>query len=97
MSEPRNAVLVDVDGTLVDSNNFHTVAWWRAFPQAGDDVAMSKIHPPATAAGLKCVAVLTGGTTRADLEDAGAVAVYEDVADLLDHLDDSPLATLLER
>ncbi len=27
----------------------------------------------------------------------GAVAVDEDVADLLDHLDDSPLATLLER
>jgi phosphoglycolate phosphatase-like HAD superfamily hydrolase len=45
--------------------------------------------------GIDVVAVLTGGTTRADLQEAGAVAVYEDAADLLEHLDDSPLARLL--
>ena len=32
--------------------------------------------------------VLSGGTSRAELEEAGAVAVYEDARDLLDHLDD---------
>jgi HAD superfamily hydrolase (TIGR01509 family) len=42
-------------------------------------------------AGLRCVGVTSGGITRAELEEAGAVAVYEDVADLLDRLDDSPL------
>jgi phosphoglycolate phosphatase-like HAD superfamily hydrolase len=46
--------------------------------------------------GLKVVAVLTGGWTKADLEAKGALAVYDDVADLLGHLDDSPLARLLE-
>ena len=46
--------------------------------------------------GVDVVAVLTGGTTRADLVDAGAVAVYEDVAELLEQLDDSPLARLFE-
>jgi len=49
----------------------------------------------ASKAGLECVAVLTGGWTRANLEKAGATAVYDDVADLLEHLDDSPLARLL--
>jgi HAD superfamily hydrolase (TIGR01509 family) len=45
----------------------------------------------AARAGLPCVAVLTGGISRAELEDAGAVAVYGDVGELLDDLDGSPL------
>jgi phosphoglycolate phosphatase-like HAD superfamily hydrolase len=45
--------------------------------------------------GLRVVGVLSGGMTRRDLEEAGAIAVYEDPADLLAHLDDSPLAKLL--
>ncbi|MFC8653839.1 HAD family hydrolase [Streptomyces parvus] len=44
----------------------------------------------ATRAGVGAVALLSGGIPRADLERAGADAVYRDVADLLDHLDDSP-------
>ncbi|HLF39961.1 MAG TPA: HAD family hydrolase [Acidimicrobiia bacterium] len=46
-------------------------------------------------AGIGCVCVLTGGISRLELEAAGALAVYEDVAELLDRLDHSPLATLL--
>jgi HAD superfamily hydrolase (TIGR01509 family) len=41
--------------------------------------------------GLPCVALTCGGTSRAELASAGAVAVYEDPADLLAHLDESPL------
>jgi HAD superfamily hydrolase (TIGR01509 family) len=41
--------------------------------------------------GMPCVALTCGGTSRAELADAGAVAVYEDPADLLAHLDESPL------
>ena len=222
MTSPRPAVLFDVDGTLLDTNYFHTIAWWRALRDAGEDVPMSRIHPligmgsdqlledllgeereglsdvhaeyykpykeellhafPGAAdllaavaergaqvvlatsskeedlnklldalgaedgviadivhgdlvgsskpapdifavaldhldldpeqtivvgdtewdieaagkLGIDVVAVLTGGTTRADLQDAGAVAVYEDVAELLDQLDDSPLARFLK-
>lgn len=43
-------------------------------------------------AGVPCVGVLTGGTSEAELREAGAVAVYRDVAALLDGLDESPLA-----
>jgi HAD superfamily hydrolase (TIGR01509 family) len=45
----------------------------------------------AARAGMACVAVTSGGISRAELEGAGAVAVYDDVGALLDGLDDSPL------
>ncbi|HUQ62389.1 MAG TPA: HAD family hydrolase [Acidimicrobiales bacterium] len=218
MTDSRPAVLFDVDGTLVDTNWFHTVSWWRALRDVGEEVSMSRIHPligmgsdqmvkrlighdsedaseahskryepfkdeitafpraadlvkevanrgavvvlatssneedverlqeavgagdavdhvvskgdvekskpapdifataleqmdldpkrtmvvgdtvwdvrAAKKVGLKTVGVLTGGATREQLEDEGAIAVYEDVAELLDQFDDSPLAKL---
>ena len=41
----------------------------------------------ATRADVRAYGVLTGGTGRAELVKAGAVAVYEDARDLLGHLD----------
>lgn len=38
--------------------------------------------------GLPCVCVLTGGIERHVLEEAGAAAVFNDVADVLDHIDE---------
>jgi HAD superfamily hydrolase (TIGR01549 family) len=221
-TDPRPAVLFDVDGTLVDTNYLHTVAWWQAFQDIGEDVPMSKIHPligmgsdqlverligreseeasdahskryepfkelikafpkaadlivetdrrgarvvlatssgegdierlreaigvdddvvdhvvtkgdveeskpspdifssavdhldletsrtivvgdtpwdieAADKLGIECVCVLTGGATREQLEEAGAAAVYEDVGELLEKLDQSPLGDFLER
>ncbi|HZB97048.1 MAG TPA: HAD family hydrolase [Candidatus Sulfotelmatobacter sp.] len=49
----------------------------------------------AAAAGLECVGVLTGGIGRAELQDAGAVAVYKDCAHLLEELDASPIGALI--
>lgn len=219
MTSTRPAVLFDIDGTLLDTNYFHAVSWWYALREAGEDIAMARIHPligmgsdqlltellgeereglsglhskyykpykkdlhafpkaaellsavgqrgvqvvlatssseedidqlldalgadegvigeivhgdmvgsskpapdifavalerleidpertmvvgdtrwdieAAAKCGLDVVGVLTGGTTRRDLADAGAVAVYEDAADLLANLDDSPLFRL---
>lgn len=37
-------VLFDVDGTLVDTNYLHVVAWWQAFRSQGHDVAMTRLH-----------------------------------------------------
>jgi HAD superfamily hydrolase (TIGR01549 family) len=48
----------------------------------------------AARAGLSTVGLLSGGIARAELEAAGAVAIYDDPADLLGKLDDSPLAAL---
>jgi HAD superfamily hydrolase (TIGR01509 family) len=44
--------------------------------------------------GVACVGVLTGGTSRAGLTEAGAVEVWDDVAALLDGLDDSVVGRL---
>lgn len=45
-------------------------------------------------AGVGCIGVLTGGISRRELADAGALAVYRDVGELLAELDDSPLRVL---
>lgn len=44
--------------------------------------------------GVECVAVCTGGWSRARLRQAGAVDVYEDAAALLADLDSSPIGRL---
>jgi HAD superfamily hydrolase (TIGR01509 family) len=48
----------------------------------------------AIAARLPCIAVESGGFSEHELADAGAIAVYRDVADLLEHLRASPLSRL---
>lgn len=42
-------------------------------------------------AGVKTAAVLTGGFSAAELEEAGAIAVYESIAELGEHLDELPV------
>lgn len=37
-------MLFDVDGTLVDTNYLHVVAWWQAFRERGYDARMADIH-----------------------------------------------------
>lgn len=48
----------------------------------------------ASRASLPCIALTCGGISAAELREAGAVAVYDDPADLLAHLDGSPLAAV---
>ncbi|XUM02894.1 HAD family hydrolase [Streptomyces venezuelae ATCC 10712] len=38
------AALFDVDGTLVDTNHLHVVAWWEAFRQGGHRVQTHAVH-----------------------------------------------------
>jgi HAD superfamily hydrolase (TIGR01509 family) len=46
----------------------------------------------AEAAGVPTIAVLTGGFAESELRDAGAVAVFESIDELREHLDETPLA-----
>jgi HAD superfamily hydrolase (TIGR01509 family) len=46
----------------------------------------------AARAGVPCVGLRSGGTSAAELTEAGAVAVYDDPAHLLRELDTSPLS-----
>ena len=43
-------------------------------------------------AGVETIAVMTGGFAEAELREAGAVCVFESIAELRDRLDETPLA-----
>ncbi|WP_125078005.1 HAD family hydrolase [Mycobacterium sp. P7213] len=47
-------------------------------------------------AGVPSIGLLSGGVSRDELETAGAAAVFDNAADLLEHLDQSPIAGLAE-
>jgi len=73
----------------------------RALEKAGSDAASTyfvgdTVWDVAASgrAGVPCIGVLSGGVSESELRDAGAIAVYEDVADLLENLNTSPLARL---
>lgn len=38
------AVLFDIDGTLIDSNDFHAEAWHRALAEFGEDIAVDRVR-----------------------------------------------------
>jgi HAD superfamily hydrolase (TIGR01509 family) len=40
----RSAVLFDIDGTLLDSNYLHALAWRRAFLDCGREIPTARIH-----------------------------------------------------
>ncbi len=65
----RPGVLFDVDGTLLDTNYLHVLAWWQAMRDTGhDDVDMASIHRAIGIASEGLVEHLTGGTDDAAVE-----------------------------
>lgn len=44
MPSSSPAVLLDVDGTLVDTSYFHAIAWYRALRDAGETVPTARLH-----------------------------------------------------
>ena len=44
MADLRPGVLLDLDGTLIDTNYLHTLAWWRALIDIGEWAPMNAIH-----------------------------------------------------
>lgn len=54
------AALLDIDGTLVDSNYEHVRAWYRAFAEQGITVAQAAIHGAIGMGGDKLVPHLLG-------------------------------------
>jgi HAD superfamily hydrolase (TIGR01509 family) len=39
------AFIFDVDGTLIDSNDFHALAWQKAFAEYGKEISFERIRP----------------------------------------------------
>ncbi len=60
---PQIAIL-DIDGTLVDTNYHHAVAWYRAFRQQGITVPVWKIHTTIGVGGDQFVEKVTDQATE---------------------------------
>jgi HAD superfamily hydrolase (TIGR01549 family) len=56
----RKAAILDVDGTLVDTNYQHALAWYRAFRQHGELLPVWRIHRSIGMGGDQLVAALCG-------------------------------------
>jgi HAD superfamily hydrolase (TIGR01549 family) len=68
MSAPRIVVL-DVDGTLVDTNYQHALAWYRAFRSLGETFPIWRIHRLIGMGGDQLVAALGGDDVEARIGD----------------------------
>ncbi len=58
------AALLDVDGTLVDTNYHHALAWWRAFRQHGITLPVWRVHRHVGMGGDQLVPALAPGVDR---------------------------------
>ncbi|MBA3366357.1 MAG: HAD family hydrolase [Actinobacteria bacterium] len=62
-------VILDVDGTLVDTNYHHALAWYRAFRRHGVVLPLWKLHRHVGMGGDKYVAALAGEGVEERLGD----------------------------
>jgi phosphoglycolate phosphatase-like HAD superfamily hydrolase len=86
MTENKSpGVLFDVDGTLLDTNYLHVLAWWRAFREAGHDhVTMADIHRAIGIGSEELVDRLLGTDGQPDQDTVDKHG--ERFADLRDHV-----------
>jgi HAD superfamily hydrolase (TIGR01509 family) len=102
MMADRPAALLDVDGTLVDTNYHHTIAWYRAFQQHGLVVPLYKLHRHMGMGGDHLVSALAGEEWDAEQGDdvrAAEKALYGQLISEVRPLDDARrlIETLKER
>jgi beta-phosphoglucomutase-like phosphatase (HAD superfamily) len=65
----RLAAILDVDGTLVDSNYHHALAWYRAFREHDIVVPLWRLHRHVGMGGEKYVAAVAGDVVERELGD----------------------------
>lgn len=81
-ARPR-AVLLDVDGTLVDTNYAHVLAWQRAFRRVGLELPGSVLHRQVGKGGDRYVAAVAGEAVERRCGDAVRAAHGEEYGRLL--------------
>jgi HAD superfamily hydrolase (TIGR01549 family) len=84
-----SVAILDIDGTLVDTNYHHAVAWYRAFRAHGFVVQLWRIHRHIGMGGDQLVAALIGkqadgehGDGIRDAEKQAYMALIDEVAPL---------------
>jgi HAD superfamily hydrolase (TIGR01549 family) len=84
------AAILDIDGTLVDTNYQHAIAWYRAFRGHGVVLPLWRIHRHIGMGGDQLVAVLAGEDFDAEHGDAVRDAEKERYMELIEEVE--PLA-----
>jgi HAD superfamily hydrolase (TIGR01509 family) len=77
------AAILDIDGTLVDSNYQHALAWHRAFRRLGRNVPVWQCHRAIGMGGEQLVAHLTDDAFEAEHGDAARDAEGEEYEPLM--------------
>lgn len=99
----KSAVVLDVDGTLLDTVYLHVHAWWEAFTAAGHDVRAVDVHRQIGRGAEDLVEVLLGRPDPAVVDGhaerwarlRGRCRRYEGVPELLAALRGRGVATVL--
>lgn len=77
------AAILDIDGTLVDSNYHHALAWYRAFRAHGVAPPVWRIHRHVGMGGDKLVGAVAGDAVEAEKGDAIRAAEKELYGELI--------------
>jgi len=92
-----DAILFDIDGTLVDSTYHHAIAWQRAFDRHDLTIPLWRIHRTIGMGGDKLVAEVAGDDVEKRLGDALRDAWREEYVELKREVDPLPGAADLVR
>ena len=93
----RDAILFDIDGTLMDSTYHHALAWHRAFARSGITVPVWRVHRTIGMGGDKLVTEVAGEDAEEEHGDALRKAWHEEYGRLVDEVPPLPGATALVR
>jgi HAD superfamily hydrolase (TIGR01509 family) len=83
----RPAAILDIDGTLVDTNYQHALAWYRAFKAYDVIVPVWRIHRHVGMGGDHLIAALTDQATEDRLGDDIRAAEKKLYAELIDEVE----------
>jgi HAD superfamily hydrolase (TIGR01549 family) len=78
--------ILDVDGTLVDSNYFHTIAWYRAFRRLGETLPLVDLHRHVGMGGDQLVSAVAGEEFEREKGDDVRDAETEQYQQLIDEV-----------
>jgi HAD superfamily hydrolase (TIGR01549 family) len=82
----RPAAILDIDGTLVDSNYHHAIAWYRAFRQNDVVLPVWRIHRHIGMGGDQLVAAVAGEDVERERGEDIRAAETERYAELIEEV-----------
>jgi HAD superfamily hydrolase (TIGR01549 family) len=83
VTEGGEALLIDVDGTLVDTNYHHALAWYRSFRRYGVTLPLWRIHRSMGMGGDQLIAAVAGQEVEDKCGDAIRAAEKEQYGELI--------------